>query len=159
MLGVDLTAVEGLDAYTVAKVIGEIGRDMSRWPTVKHFTSWLGLCPGTKITGGRILSSRVKPCANKAATALRVAAQTLYRSKNALGAFLRYRKSVASPAEAVTATAHKLARIIYKMLRTRLPYESMSEEAFEARHQERTMKSLNRKAKQFGYQLIPIAMK
>ena len=94
MLGVDLTEMDGLDAYTAVKIIGEIGTDMTRWPTVKHFASWLGLCPGTKITGGRVLSGRTKPCANKAAMALRVAAQTLHRSKCALGEFLRQKKAV-----------------------------------------------------------------
>lgn len=158
MLGVDLTAVNGLDAYTVAKVIAEIGTDMAAWPTIKHFISWLGLCPGNKISGGRVLSSRTKPCANKAAAALRIAAQTLYRSHSALGAFLRRMKTRLGPQAAITATAHKLARIIYSLLRDGGTYQDSGEAAYEERYRERVFKSLQRKAKQLGYKLVSIAV-
>ncbi len=157
ILGVDLAAVDGLDAYTVAKVIGEIGTDMSAWPTVKHFTSWLGLCPGTKISGGRRLSSRTKPCSNKAATALRVGVQTLYRSQSALGAFLRRKKAQLGPPAAITAAAHKLARIIYSLLKNGGEYRDGGAEAYEAQYRERLLKSLERKAKYLGCQLIRTA--
>lgn len=157
ILGVDLTEVDGLDAYTVAKVIGEIGTDMSAWPTMKHFVSWLGLCPGNKISGGRVLSSRTKPCANKAATALRIAAQTLYRSQSALGAFLRRMKMRLGPQAAITAAAHKLARIIYSLLAHGGKYEDSGEAAYEARYRERVVKNLERRAKQLGYKLVSLA--
>jgi transposase len=156
MLGIDLAEVDGLDAYTVAKVIGEIGTDMKRFPDVKHFTSWMGICPGTKISGGRVLSSRTKPCANKAATALRIAAQTLHRSQSALGAFLRQKKRILGPQAAITATAHKLARIIYAMLTKRCAYADIGQAAYEAQHRERTIGNLTRRAKQFGYKLVEI---
>ena len=158
ILGVDLTEVDGLDAYTVAKVIAEIGTDMSAWPTIKHFISWLGLCPGNKISGGKVLSSRTKPCANKAATALRIAAQTLYRSHSALGAFLRRMKTRLGPQAAITATAHKLARIIYSLLRDGGRFQDSGEAAYEERYRERMIKSLQRKAKQLGYQLVSMAV-
>lgn len=156
ILGVDLTEVDGLDAYTVAKVIGEIGTDMSAWPTMKHFVSWLGLCPGNKISGGKVLSSRTKPCANKAATALRIAAQTLYRSQSALGAFLRRMKMRLGPQAAITAAAHKLARIIYSLLARGGKYEDSGEAAYEARYRERVVKNLERRAKQLGYKLVSL---
>jgi transposase len=158
ILGVDLTEVDGLDAYSVAKVIAEIGTDMSAWPTIKHFISWLGLCPGNKISGGKVLSSRTKLCANKAAAALRIAAQTLYRSHSALGAFLRRMKTRLGPQAAITATAHKLARIIYSLLRDGGRYQDSGEAAYEERFRERMLKSLQRKAKQLGYKLVSIAV-
>jgi transposase len=81
--GVDLTRIDGIDGHTALKLIGEIGTDMSPWKTVKHFTSWLGLCPGNKRTGGKDISGRTKPCANRASAALRLAANGLHRSKAA----------------------------------------------------------------------------
>jgi transposase len=157
MLGVDLTEIDGLDAHTVAKVIAEIGTDMSAWPTIKHFTSWLGLCPNNRISGGKVLSSRTLPRVNRAATALRIAAQTLHRSQSALGAFLRRMKTRLGPAEAITAAAHKLARIIYSLLTHGGTYKDSGAAAYEARYRERMVKSLVRKAKQFGYRLVPLS--
>ena len=86
LTGVDLTRIDGIDSVTALTLVGEIGTDMSRWKTVKHFTAWLGLCPGTKVSGGRVLGSKTKPTVNRAATALRVAAASLSRSRSALGA-------------------------------------------------------------------------
>ena len=117
MTGVDLTRVDGVDAYTALKVISEIGADMTKWPSAKHFASWLGLSPNNRITGGRVMSSKTKPSANRAAAALRLAANALHRSGSALGAFLRRKKAHLGAPKAITATAHKLARLIYSMLR------------------------------------------
>jgi transposase len=156
ILGVDLTEIDGVDAYTVAKVIGETGTDMSAWPTEKHFVSWLGLCPGNRISGGKVLSSRTKPCANRAATALRIAAQTLYRSQSALGAFLRRMKMRLGPPAAITAAAHKLARIIYSLLRNGGKYKDSGAAAYEARYRERVVRNMERKAKQLGYRLVKL---
>ena len=89
MSGVDLASIDGIDTSTAPKIIAEIGIDMSRWKTIKHFASWLGLCPGTKVSGGKVLCSATKPVANKAAAALRMAACALFNSKSALGAYLR----------------------------------------------------------------------
>ena len=154
MVGVDLTEVDGLDAYTSLKVVSETGVDMSPWPTIKHWTSWLGLCPGSHISGGKRFSGRTKPCANKAATALRIAAQTLWHSKSALGAFLRRMKMRLGPAEATTATAHKLARIIYVMLKTQTSYHDLGEHYYEEKYRERALRNLARRAKEFGCTLV-----
>ena len=115
MTGVDLTRIDGVDGFTALKVISEIGADMTKWPTAKHFASWLGLSPNNRITGGRVMSSKTKASSNRAAKAL--AANALHRSDSALGAFLRRKKAHLGAPKAITATAHKLARIIYSMLR------------------------------------------
>ena len=114
--GVDLTRIDGIDVSTALVVLSEIGVDMSRFPTVKHFTSWLGLCPGTRISGGKILGSRSKRTANRATQALKLAAAALRSSKSALGAYFRRMCARMDKAKAVTAAAHKLARLIYVML-------------------------------------------
>jgi transposase len=154
MAGVDLTEVDGLDAYTALKVLSETGADMSPWPSIKHWTSWLGLYPGSHVSGGKSFSGRTKPCANKVATALRIAAQTLWHSKSALGAFLRGMKMRLGPAEATTATAHKLARIIYVMLKTKTPYHDLGEHYYEEQYRQRSLRNLVRRAKEFGFTLV-----
>ena len=93
MTGVDLTRIDGIDGFTALKLVSEIGTDMTKWPSAKHFASWLGLSPGNRITGGRVISSKTKPSANRTAAALRLAANALHRSGSALGAFLRPRPS------------------------------------------------------------------
>ena len=110
MTGVDLTRIDGVDGLTALKVISEVGTDMTRWPSAKHFASWLGLSPDNRITGGRVISSKTKASANRAAAALRLAANALHRSDSALGAFLRRKKAHLEAPKAITATAHKLAR-------------------------------------------------
>jgi transposase len=120
--GVDLTAIPGIEAYTGLKIISEIGLDLSRWKTSKQFASWLGLCPGNKVSGGKRLSGKSKRTANYAASALRVSASTLHRSNSALGAFLRRLKSRLGAPKAIAATAHKLAVIIFNMLKNGVEY-------------------------------------
>jgi transposase len=115
--GVDLTMIPSIGASTALTIISEIGLDMSRWRTAKHFASWLGLCPGNKVSGGKRLSGKSKPCANRVAIALRIAANTLYRSQCAFGAFLRRMKARLGSPKAITALAHKLAKLIYIMLK------------------------------------------
>jgi transposase len=156
MTGVDLTRIEGLEATTVLKVISETGPDMTPWPTVKHFASWLGLCSGSKKSGGRNFSGRTKPCANRAAAALRVAAQSLHHSKSWLGAFLRRKAMQRGMPKAITATAHKLARLIYFMLKNGTEYVVKTQDEYEQRHRERTLASLTRNAKRLGYALVPV---
>ena len=162
---VDLTRIDGVDAYTAMKVLSEIGADMTKWPSAKHFASWLGLSPNNRITGGRVMSSKTKPSANRAAAALRLAANALHRSGGSalvpfpyswaeygnaqarvshdersvaeqvdpsvlfsqsvvvvLGAFLRRKKAHLGAPKAITVTAHKLARLIYSMLRNGQEY-------------------------------------
>jgi len=151
--GVDLVAVDGLDVLTVQKVIAEVGTDMSCWPTHKHFGSWLGVAPQHQITGGKIKSRGTAKNANRAATALRVAAQSLWRSDSALGAFYRRQKARHGPAKATTATAYKLARIIYHMLKEQQPYRDPGATAYQQQHRERAVRNLRRKAAQLGYRL------
>jgi transposase len=112
MTGVDLTQIDGIDELTALKVISEIGLDMTRWPTGKHFASWLGLCPGNKLSGGKRYRMRSKPTANRAASALRLAAQGLVNSHSALGAYYRRIRARLGAPKAITATAHKLARLV-----------------------------------------------
>jgi transposase len=155
--GVDLTKIDGIDEHVALKVLSEIGTDMSRWPTVKHFTSWLGLCPGTKRSGGKTLSGHTKPCANRAAAALRLAANALYRSKSALGAYLRRMKSRLGAPKAITAAAHKLARLVYNALKYGSNYIDPGQDWYERQYQDRILHSLTRKASELGYQLVPVA--
>jgi transposase len=137
--GVDLTRIDGIDGHTALKVISEIGTDMSRWKTVKHFTSWLGLCPGNKRSGGKNISGRTKPCANRAAAALRLAANALHRSQTALGGFLRRMKARLGAPKAITATAHKLARMVYFALRNGWDYVDKGIQWYEQQFRDRQL--------------------
>ena len=157
MTGVDLTRIPGIDGFTALKVISEIGTDMTKWPSAKHFASWLGLSPDQRITGGRVMSSKTKPSANRAAAALRLAANALHRSDSALGAFLRRKKAQMGAPKAITATAHKLARLVYSMLRYGQEYVDAGAEYYETQYQQRALRAAKRRAAQLGYQLVPMA--
>lgn len=159
MSGVDLSSINGISTNTALKVIAEIGIDMSRWKTAKHFASWLGLCPGSKISGGKILSSATKPIANRAAAALRMAAMTLFNSKSAMGAYLRRQRARLGAPKAITATAHKLARLIYNMLKNGTDFVDVGQEQYEERYRSRVVKNMKRKAQELGYQLVPVEPK
>jgi transposase len=152
--GVDLTAIEGIDEPTALTIISEIGLDMGRWPTVKHFTSWLGLCPHHRVSGGKVLSRGTKPCANRVATALRLAASCLQRRQSALGAFFRRMKARLGTPKAITATAHKLARLIYAMLKHGTAYVRQSLADYEQHYRDRMVQSLTRRAKALAYALV-----
>jgi len=158
MVGVDLTAIDGVDALTVQTIITEIGVDVSAWPTVKHFTSWLGLAPCTEKTGGKVIRSRTKKTQNRATTAFRLAAQSLHHSRSALGAFHRRARARLGPAMAITATAHKLARIVYAMLKNRTSYVDPGEHYYEQQCRERAIRNLKRKAAILGMQVLPAAV-
>lgn len=152
--GVDFTQIDGLDALSVVNILAEVGLDPTRFPTAKHFTAWLGLSPGSRISGGKVLSSRTRKVVNRAATAFRIAAQTLYRSDSALGAFYRRMKSRLGPAKAITATAHKLARIFYRLWRNREAYEDPGADVYEQRYRQRLVKNLEQKARNLGLKLV-----
>ena len=154
LTGVDLTKIDGLEEHSVLKIVSEVGVDMNKWPTAKHFCSWLGLAPGTKISGGKMLSSRTKKCKNKAALVFRMAAYTLNRSKSALGAFLRRKKAQLGAPEAITATAHKIARVFYAMLKEKTPYQDPGADYYEHKFQDRTLKKLALRAESLGYTLV-----
>jgi transposase len=152
--GVDLTAIDGLQAHTVLKVLSETGLDMTRWPSAKHFGAWLGLAPNNRVSGGKILSRRSLPTANRAATALRVAAQALHRSKSALGAFLRRKAAHLGMPKAITATAYKLARTLYAMLSTGTAFVDPGQDAYDRAYTARVVKRLSRRASELGYTLV-----
>lgn len=154
--GVDLTEVPGLGEPVVMSIISEIGLDMSKWRNEKAFGSWLGLCPGSKVTGGKRLSSRSKPCANRAATAFRLAAYALQHSNSYLGAWYRRKKAQLGAPKAITATAYKLARLVYLMLRNLVRYVEKGMDFHEQEYQRRAIANLKRRARQFGCQLVPI---
>jgi hypothetical protein len=137
----------------VIQLVSEIGLDMSAFPTEKDFASWLSVCPNNKISGGRVLSSMTKASANKAAQALRLAALSVSQSESALGAFYRKMRGKLGAPKAITATAHKIAKIIYHMLRTRTSFKDAGQEAFERRHAERSLAILKKKAAALGYEL------
>lgn len=153
--GVDLTQIEGVNTLTVQTLISEIGTDMSKFPSLKHFTSWLGLCPHNDKTGGKIIKVSTKKTQNRAAAALRMAAQTLTHSKGPLGSFHRRMRSKLGKPEAVTASAHKLARIIYSMLKHQTEYIAPDPELYDQQARQRAIKSLKRKAKSLGLQVVP----
>jgi transposase len=133
----------------------EVGFDMSPWETEKHFTSWLGLCPGTKITGGKRISRKTKRTKNRAAQAFRMAAASLARNRSALGAYYRRIKARKGGIHAVTATAHKLARIFYAMLKNRKQYVELGQQAYEEKYRTRRIASLLKQAKSLGFNLTP----
>jgi transposase len=155
MTGVDLTQVDGLDALTVQTILSETGVDMSPWPTDKHFTSWLGLSPNNKVTGGKVKQRGTKKVQNRAATAFRIAAQSLARSDSALGGFYRRMRAKHGAPKAIVATAHKLARIVYFMLKRREPYRDPGADYYEQQYRERAIRNLQRKAAKFGLRLEP----
>jgi transposase len=153
--GVDLTAIEGIGPLTSLVLVSEVGADVNRFPTEKHFCSWLGLCPDNRISGGKVLSSRTRRVVNRATDALRMAATTLERSQSALGGFYRRMKARLGAAEAVTATAHKLARIIYRLIKHGEAYVRQGMEAYEKQFHDRKLRALQKAAKTMGFQLIP----
>ncbi len=156
MTGVDLTCIDGVDGFTALQVISELGADLTKWPSAKHFASWLGLSPHNRITGGRVMSSKTKASANRAAAALRLAANARHRSNSALGAFRRRKKAHLGAPQAITATAHKLARLFYTMLRYGQDYVDAGAEYYERQHQQRALRAAKRRAAQLGYQLVPM---
>ena len=154
MCGVDLTRIDGIDVTTALTVLSEIGTDMSRFASVKHFTCWLGLCPGTRITGGKVLSGRTKRCANRAAQALRMAAAALRSSKSALGAYFRRMCARMDKPKAITAAAHKLARLVFTMLTKGQEYVDNGQDYFEERYRERVIRQLSQRATKLGLKVI-----
>ncbi len=155
--GVDLTRIDGVKTHTALKVIAEVGPDLSRFKSMKHFASWLGLCPGTKISGGKVLSAATKRTANRLAQALRLAAYSLSRSHSALGAYYRRLAARLDKAKAITATAHKLARLIYTMLTKGTEYVDRGQDYYEERYRQRVVHHLHRRAAALGFALTPIA--
>jgi transposase len=138
--------------------LSEIGTDMSKWPTVKHFASWLGLAPHNDISGGRVLRSRTLPTSNRAGQAFRQAATSVARSDNALGAFYRRKRAQGGPQFAQVATAHKIARIVYFLLKHHVPYTDIGATGFEQKLRERDIAALRKKATRLGFTLEAAAV-
>jgi transposase len=156
LAGVDLTSVDGIDVITAMTLLCEVGPDLSRFKSEKHFCSWLGVCPGTKISGGKLLSGATKRSANRAARALKLAAAGLRSSQSALGAYFRRLCARMDRAKAVTAAAHKLARIVYALLTKGQAYVDQGQDYYEERYQQRVLHHLKRKAHKMGFELQPL---
>jgi transposase len=152
--GVDLTQIDGIAPYTAVKLISEIGTDMTRWPTEKHFTSWLTLAPHNKISGGRLLSARTQPSANRAAAMLRLSVMGLSRTQTALGAFYRRLAARIGKPQAVTATARKLAILVYRALKGDLTYRDPGADAYDQQQRARILRSLRKRAATLGFELV-----
>jgi transposase len=155
--GVDLTQIHGLGPYSALRIVAECGTDMSRWRTAKHFTSWLTLAPGSKISGGKVLSGRTRRSANRATALLRMAAVGVGRTSTALGAFFRRLAARVGKAKAVTATARKIAVIFYNTLRHGAAYVDPGVDYYEERYRRRTLDNLRRRAESLGFQLVQAA--
>lgn len=152
--GLDFTKIDGLGALTVQTILSEIGLDPSRFPTVKHFTSWLGLCPGSCVSGGKAKHTRTRRVVNRAANAFRMAAQAAGKTRSALGAFYRRLRTRLGAPKAITATAHKLARLFYHLWTTGAEYHDPGMGYYEQRYQEQLVKALRRKAQVLGFDLV-----
>jgi hypothetical protein len=153
--GVDFTQIDGLGVLTVQTILSEVGLDPTRFPSVKHFCSWLGLSPGSRITGGKVKSSQTRCVVNRAANAFRMAAQALKNSQSALGAFYRRLRNRLGAPKAITATAHKLARIFSYLWTKGEAYVDPGVDYYERKYQERLVQNLTKKAHSLGFELIP----
>jgi len=158
MAGVDLTVLEGISETTALVLLSELGTDMSRFPHEKNFVSWLGLCPQHRGSAGKIFQRRTRRGANRAARALRMAAQGCHHAKHALGAFYRRIQSRAGGAKAVVATARKIAERVYRLLKYGQEYVRQSQEVYEAAYQARLVKSMAKRAASLGYKLVAETM-
>ena len=155
--GVDLAQIDGIGPYNALRLLSEIGTDMTRWPTEKHFTSWLTLAPHNKVSGGRLLSSRTQPSANRAAAILRLAAMTLGRTQTALGAFYRRIAFRVGKAKAIVATARKLAILVYRTLKEGLVYHDPGADAYNTQHRTHVVRRLRQRAAHLGFALINLS--
>ena len=158
LCGVDLTRIDGIDVTTAFKVLSEVGADLSRFKSAKPFASWLRLCPGTKISGGKVLSGTTTRTANRAAQALRMAAANLRNSPSALGASYRRLCGRMDKPRAITACAHKWARLIYSLVTQGEEYVDQGQAQYEERYRQRVVKSLTKRAEQLGFQLVPVTV-
>jgi transposase len=154
LTGVDLVVVSGLSDSLVQTIISEIGSDVSKWPTEKHFASWLGLAPHNDISGGKVLRSRTLPTLNRAGQAFRQAAVSVSRSHSAFGAYYRRKRAQRGPQFAQVATAHKIARTVYYLLKHRVQYVDIGADAYEHKQRERELNALRKKAAKLGFALV-----
>lgn len=153
---VDLTEIDGLDVNNIETIISEVGIDMNKWPTDKHFGSWLGLSPNNKISGGRILSRKSKKVVNRAATAFRLAAYAAGKSDSSIGAFYRRLRNRIGAPKAITATAYKIARLFYMCMKTGRSYKDLGADYYEKMYKERVLRNFKHKAAALGFTLVPL---
>jgi transposase len=154
--GVDLTRIDGIDVMVAQTILSEVGLDMSRWKTESHFASWLGLCPDNRISGDKVLGRGTRRVVNRAATALRQSANTLMRSRSYLGAqYRRLRTKLGAP-KAITAMAHRLARLVYRMLKYGQAYVDKGTEYYEERFRQQQIQLLRKRAAKLGLQIAEI---
>jgi transposase len=153
LAGVDLTQIHGLGPYVALRLIAECGTDLSRWRSAKHFTSWLTLSPGSKISGGKVLSAHTRKTSKRVVAHLRLAAVTVGRTDTALGAFYRRLSARVGKAKAVTATARKIAVLFYNAMRFGMDYRDPGAAHYEHKYRQRVIKQLHRRAAQFGFTL------
>lgn len=154
LTGADLSQIDGIGPYNAVRLVSEIGTDMSRWATERHFTSWLTLAPNNKISGGRLLSSRTPHSTNRAAAILRMAAMCLSRTDTALGAFYRRLAGRIGKAKAITATARKLARLVYRCLKGEIVYKDPGAASYDRQHRESVLRRLRHRAGALGFTLV-----
>ncbi len=154
LTGVDLTAVDGIGLNLAQIILSEIGTDMSKWATEKQFTAWLGLAPRNDISGGKVLRSHTLPSHNRAGQAFRQAATSVARSPNAFGAYYRRKRAQGGPLFAQVATAHKIARTVYHLLKYRVSYVDIGAEEFVRKQRERDVNALRKRAAKLGFALV-----
>jgi transposase len=153
---VDLTEIDGLDVGNIETIISEVGIDMNKWQTEKHFGSWLGLSANNKISGGRILSTKSRKVVNRASTAFRLAAYSAGNSNSAIGAFYRRLRSRIGAPKAITATAYKIARIFYMCMKTGTSYKDLGADYYDKMYKERMLRNFKKKAADLGFSVVPI---
>ena len=156
LVGSDLTQIHGIGPYLALRLVSECGTDLSRWPSAKHFTSWLTLSPGSKVSGGKVLSSHSRKTNNRITAHLRLAATTVGRTNTALGAFYRRLSARIGKAKAVTATARKMAVLFYNAMRYGMSYQDPGSDHYEQQYRKRVVKGLHRRAAEFGFTLNEI---
>ena len=155
MSGVDLSVVNGFGVSLAQTVIMEVGTDMSPFPDDKHFCSWLGLAPKHAITGGKVLSNHTLKTKNRAGQAFRMAAQSVKKANNPFGLLYRRLRTRLGPAQATVATAHAIARVVYKMLKYKVEFDPLSVNEYQSKYEEQQVKYMKKRAAKLGYQLIP----
>lgn len=156
ILGVDLTQIDGIGPIAAQVILSEVGNDLSRWPSEKHFASWLGLCPDHRISGGKVLGRATRPVVSRARNALRLCAYSLTRSQSWLGAKYRRLKAKLGAPKAIVAMAHHLARLIYRMIRHGAAYVDKGMAAYEAKYREQRVKWLKKQAKELNLELVEL---
>jgi transposase len=157
LTGVDLTQINGFGPYTALRLLGECGNDMSKWPTEKHFVSWLCLSPANKISGGKILSHKTKPSKNRVSALLRIAAVNVGKTDTSMGAFYRRLAARVGKAKAVTATARKLAILFYSLMKHGGVYVERGATHYESQYRNRVIINLKKRAKRLGYELVTVS--